>query len=196
MRKSRQGTFRLTAACFGCLLAYAAAAEEFSWFGEKAPGQWMLGIKGGIVDSGAESGFDETAGYGALLGYQFARPIAYNGKAAIEFEVWGTDDGDIDANNSIGGTGTWDADIVSLFFAYRTPGDVYFKAKLGGVYSDVTARVGGEKFDGDDIGLGYGAGLGIRFGKERERVQIELELVGSTGDNDISGANLGANLLF
>ncbi len=196
MNRRHHGLIKLTAAaCLGCALVSTAAAEEFTWFGEKAQGQWMAGLKAGVANHGA-TGFDDATAYGLMLGYQFARPVAYEGKSAIEFEFLTTDEGDIDAEDA-GVSGEWESDIISVFFAYRTAGNIFFKGKLGGTYNDTSANAGGIDSDGDSVGLGYGAGFGLRFGnEERDTALIELEFSGNTGDEDIGLFTLGGSLLF
>ena len=164
-----------------------------TFFGQEARGKWLIGIKGAKVQNAAAD-FDDSDNVGVLLGYEFRRPVGFDGKAALEVEWLGsTSDGDIGIDSDFGTVGTWDATIVNVFFAYRTPGVVYFKAKVGGVYSDVTAKVGGAEVSNDEVGLGFGAGLGVKIG---DVGRLELEYTGSTGDNDIEQLSLGGLLAF
>lgn len=191
----------------GSLAAFAGAAHaqyggsnrtgEYdkggTFFGQEARGKWLIGAKYAKVQNG-EADFKDADNAGILLGYEFRRPVGFDGSAAIEVEWLGSvSDGDIGLDSDFGTTGTWDGNIVNVFFAYRTPGVVYFKAKVGGVYSDVTAKVGGGEISNDEVGLGFGAGLGVKIG---DVGRLELEYTGSTGDNDIEQLSLGGLLAF
>lgn len=183
----------LTAFALSLSSAHTFAADEGTFFGQRAEGKWMIGVKVAIAQNG-ESGFDDGTNVGILLGYEFARPVGFDGKASIEFEgTTSTSDGDIEADSVFGTTGEWDLDTLAVYFAYRTPGTVFFKAKLGGIYSEVNTKVGGVSTETDDASFSWGAGLGVRI---HERFNAELEFIDDTGDTDISLISLGGNLLF
>jgi hypothetical protein len=189
-----RATQYLLTSLLGLALASSAfGAEEATWFGQKASGKWMIGVKGGTVKNGNDEYNDANNG-GILLGYQFARPIGFDGSAAIEFEGTSTfDDGDYSGPTTFGTAGTWDVDTLALFFAYRTPGTVYFKGRLGGMQSDVTSASAGTTLSEDDVSLAGSAGLGVKIG---EWGNIELEWTGDSGDNDIGIISLGGVLQF
>ena len=175
------------------LVGSAFSAEEATWFGQRPAGKWMVGVKGGSVKNG-NADFDNASNAGVLLGYQFARPVGFNGSAAIEFEGTSShDDGDIRSTSTFGAPGRWDVDMYGLFFAYRTPGTVYFKGRLGGVQSDVTSKFVGSTLTQDETSLAGGAGLGVKLG---EWGTIELEWTGDSGTNDIQMISLGGILQF
>ncbi len=175
------------------LAGSAFGAEEATWFGQKASGKWMIGVKGGTVKNGNDD-FDDANNGGILLGYEFARPIGFDGSAAIEFEGTSSfDDGDFGGASTFGTSGRWDVDTLGLFFAYRTPGTVYFKGRLGGIQSDVTTKTAGGNVSEDDASLAGSAGLGVKLG---EWGNIELEWTGDSGDNDIQIISLGGVLQF
>ena len=175
------------------LVGSAFSAEEATWFGQQAVGKWMVGVKGSSVKNG-RSEFDNANNSGVLLGYQFARPVGFDGSAAIEFEgTTSHDDGDIRSTSAFGAPGRWDVDTYGLFFAYRTPGTVYFKGRLGGIQSDVTSKFAGSSISEDDTSLAGSAGLGVKLG---EWGTIELEWTGDSGDNDIQMISLGGILQF
>ncbi len=175
------------------LSAAAFAAEEGTFFGQRAQGKWMIGVKVAKVDNGAAD-FDDATNAGVLLGYEFNRPIGFDGSASLEVEwTTTTSDGDIGPQSDFGVPGRWEGDIVALFFAYRTPGTVYFKAKLGGQYSDLDYKIGPGSSNVDDFSFAFGAGLGFKIG---EVGKIEVEYTGDTGDNDLNIWSLGGILLF
>ena len=167
------------------LAAPAFGDEEGTFFGQDATGKWIVGIKGGVMENGAE-GFGDANNAGVVLGYRFSRPIGgIGGSSSIEFEyTTSVDDGDVS------GTGaTWDVDTYALFFTYSTPGTVYFKGKLGGMTSDISTNVAG--LDGSASGFAFGLGLGVKVGKKGK---LELEYTGVTGDNDLNFFSLGGLL--
>lgn len=187
-------TYLLTFFIGYALVGPAFSAEEATWFGQRATGKWMVGVKGGTVKHGNDD-FDDANNSGILLGYEFSRPVGFNGTAAIEFE--GTrsfDDGDIGPSSTVAAPGgRWDVDTYGLYFAYRTPGTVYFKGRLGGIQSDVTSKFAGSRISEDDASLSGSAGLGVKLG---EWGTIELEWTGDSGDNDIQFISLGGILQF
>jgi len=169
------------------------AADEVTFFGHRAEGKWMIGAKAAVVQNGA-SGFDDSTNIGLLIGYEFARPIGFDGTASIEVEgTTSVSDGDIDPDSIFGTGGDWDADTIALYFAYRTPGTVYFKGKLGVIRTETTANVAGVSIEDDDASLSWGVGLGLRL---HEQFNAELEFTDDTGDTDISLISLGGNFLF
>lgn len=173
--------------------AHTWAAEDVTFFGHRAAGKWMIGAKAAVVQNGT-TGFDDSANIGLLIGYEFARPIGFDGTASIEIEgTTSFSDGDIDPDSIFGTGGDWDADTIALYFAYRTPGTVYFKGKLGVIRSETTANVAGESVEDDDAALSWGVGLGLRL---NEQFNAELEFTDDTGDTDLSLISLGGNFLF
>lgn len=171
-----------------------AATAETTWFGQKAAGQWFIGAKIANVDA-SETGFSDAKNAGIILGYEFAKPIAYRGRASLEFDYTTSyDDGSIRDNSRFGGPGDWDADMWSLFFAYRTPGTVYFKGKLGVMQSDVNISVVGEpRVDRTDTSFSAGLGLGLLLGNNGN---LELEYTDDSGDNDLGIFSLGGFVRF
>ncbi len=183
---------------FTLLLGFAVvsptfSAEEATWFGQRATGKWLVGVKGGTVKNGNDD-FDDANSGGVLLGYEFSRAIAFDGTASVEFEGTNSfDDGDIGGATTLGVPGRWDVETYGLYFAYRTPGTVYFKGRLGGQHSDVTSKFGSSRASDDDASLAGGAGLGVKLG---EWGKIELEWTGDSGDNDLQFISLGGVFQF
>jgi opacity protein-like surface antigen len=125
----------------------AASATQFDqpgdgpFFGEEANGQWLIGAKYvtmynddvGVGDASARNA-------GLLVGYEFARPV-WKGKAAFEFQWlpstrWGDiQPFDASAPSEYYYGGRYENPIYSGYFAYRSPGKLYFKGKVGLVAS-------------------------------------------------------------
>ena len=176
----------------GLLLCPAASAqEEGTFFGQDATGTWLIGVKGGVANSNV-SGFDDDAtNAGVVLGYRFSRAIGgIGGSASIELEgTTSVSDGEF---STAAGSGDWNADTGALYFTYSTPGRVYFKGKLGAMYSKV-------KTDNDvipeekDTSLAVGAGFGFKM---TENAKLELEYASSTGDNRLGFGSLGVLFEF
>jgi len=168
-----------------------ASAQSPTWFGNSADGNWLVGGRIGTLQNGIND-YTDAQTLSLMLGYEFRRLIGDNGSASVELELITTfDSGGIRDTNA-----DWDADNIALFLAYRTPGDIYFKAKLGGYSSDVEANVNGRSAGSrSDTSLGYGIGLGFRF---RNNANVELEFTGngSDGVNDLSSISLGAHVNF
>ena len=194
MRTKRIGIGQLIVGmCLSGLLLSTAKAAEPTWFGETADGRWLVGLRTYIVQNSADD-FNNAKNNGLVLGYEFSRPMGYNGSSTIEFEATTTyEDGDIGAGSVFGVPGKWDIDTFAIQFAYKTPGTVYFKGKLGAIHSDLHTTAPGINIETKEVSLAFGAGLGVNAGKN---VEIEVEFNGSTGDNDFSLLSIGANLLF
>jgi opacity protein-like surface antigen len=153
----------------------------------------MVGAKYAVTKNGID-GVNDADAVGLVLGYHFARPVDFNGTASIELEyLTTTSDGDFSANSDFGQAGKWNYDAWSIFFAYRTPGMVYFKAKLGGTNSDVTYANPGGDFRTDEFAFAWGAGLGVKLG---DRFLAELEYAATAGDNELEFISLGGILEF
>ena len=129
------------------LVSLSASATEFDqpgdgpFFGEDANGQWLVGLK--YVDMNNRDdglGEEEARNAGIILGYEFARPV-WKGKAAFEFQYlpsieWGDVNGADSSNPSIyPNGGRWENPLYSGYVAYRTPGRIYAKGKVGIVAS-------------------------------------------------------------
>jgi len=156
-----------------------------------ADGNWLIGGKIGTLQNGIID-YTDAQTFTLMLGYEFSRLIGDNGSAAVELDLVTTYDSGGITNTSA----EWDADNIAVFLAYRTPGDIYFKAKLGAYSSDVEASSGGRSAGSrSDTALAYGIGLGFRF---RSNTNFELELVGngSDGVNDLSSISVGAHVNF
>jgi opacity protein-like surface antigen len=125
----------------------AMAATQFDqpgdgpFFGETANGQWLVGVKYVDMNNSDDGiGEEEARNAGIILGYEFARPV-WKGKAAFEFQYlpsieWG-DVNDADSSNpsEYPAGGRWENPVYSGYVAYRTPGKLYAKGKVGIVAS-------------------------------------------------------------
>lgn len=182
----------------GALLTAAstASAQDFTWFGETADGRWLAGMKVESVGHGRR-GYDDAANVGLLFGYEFSRPIGFDGTSSIEFELSDSfDNGDVADDSIFGVGGDWQSENIAVFFTYRTPGNVYFKAKIGALRSDVTTSLDGlPSVSEQDTSFSYGAGLGLKVGATGN-FNVELEFVGTSGDNDLNMISVGGIYKF
>ncbi|MDH3466789.1 MAG: outer membrane beta-barrel protein [Gammaproteobacteria bacterium] len=193
-RISRRATQLSAALCLFGALSTTSFADEPTWFGETADGEWFVGLRAGAAQSG-EFAFSDATNAGILLGYQFSRPVGFNGSSSIEFEfTTSTSDGNIGRNSEFSVPGNWDVDTFAVYFAYRTPGTVYFKGKGGVIKSDINVKLPGQTVGSDDASLALGVGLGLRL--LEDTANVELEFTGASGDNDIDLITLGGTLLF
>lgn len=175
--------------------APALADNDGPFFGQYAAGKWMIGAKAAKVQNGSD-GFKDGNGTGLILGYEFARPVGYDGSVSIEVELLKSGNAAVDPASSFlsgGAVGEWDADITNVFFAYRSPGTVYFKGKLGFQRSQVQLKIPGFSSESDDVSMAWGAGLGLRLG---EWGLIEAEYSTGTATNDIGLISVNAVATF
>lgn len=178
-----------------CTSSMVIAAEEGTFFGKEATGNWQIGLKGATVMNG-EQNFDDASNTGVVLGYEFSRSLKVKGSAAVEFEGTASfDDGDIDTNAVTGTTGQWDVDTYGLFFAYRSPGMVYAKGRLGGLHTEVNSKINTVSSDKTtDTSLAFGAGIGVKVG---DYGKVELEYTSNAGTtNDLEIISLGGIFEF
>ncbi len=188
-------------ALFG-LSAIPAQADQVTYFGQTADGSWLVGLDYGRVDV-KRTGFRDADTFGFTVGYEFARPVGFNGSAAIEFELTNSDDGGIGRESDFGGigglgaVGDYEADTAGLFFVYRTAGDVFFKGKLGAVRTELNTsgrRIG--SVQDSETSFAFGGGLGYRISTQAVNINIELEAVATTGDDNIDLLTIGGLVLF
>ncbi len=197
----KNNTFRATATSVLtlatlCLLSANAAAQQPTWFSDDrtAQGHWMLGfVYGDMLHEGND--FKDATNAGILAGYEFARPILGNGRAAVEFVYTDTsDDGTFGVDSRQATTGTWSLKTIGVYVAARTAGTIYAKGKMGVVVADIDYdRDTGILLQEEESGASFGAGLGFRV---NDRANIELDYTGSIGINDINYFSLGAMVLF
>jgi len=168
------------------------------FFGNHATGKWMVGVKVGKIDNNIENTNDAEAA-GIVLGYEFAKPIA-GGQASVEIEYIVGDETDREFS-----IGTYEAEMLNLFFTYRSPGALYYKVKGGLSYSnldinvDRSLTVPGDFFvdisnpnatsSNEDVSLAAGIGIGYKFkniGNTGNNALLELEHISASGDDDLS----------
>ncbi|HEC13649.1 MAG TPA: hypothetical protein ENI80_10475 [Acidiferrobacteraceae bacterium] len=172
-------------------------ADNPSWFGKKATGTWMAGVKAGnMIHEGKD--FSNSTNAGLLVGYTFARPVGgAGGSTSVEFEMTtNIDKGNFGSGSVLTTPGKWNVESKAVYVAYRSAGTVYFKGKLGGVIADVTTvRDSGATSNDtiEDAKVSLGAGLGMRL---NEKANIELEWASGIGENDINYVSLGAVFNF
>jgi len=167
----------LLSATFGGTQAAFAAQDEddTTFFGKKAKGKWIIGVKLAKIDTNIEE-IKDADGVGVVLAYEFDKLIGGAGTSTVEFEY-------ISGNQTdILGIAEYESDIANLFFTYRSPGTLYYKAKLGLSYSSLEISAFGDKFDTDDVSIAAGIGLGYHIG---DYGVIELEYSAGTGSQEI-----------
>lgn len=157
------------------------------FFGKQAKGKWIIGIKAAQIDNNIEDLKDADA-IGVVLGYEFDRPIGgLGGRSSVELEYLDGDD------TNLAGVGTYDPDLVNLFFTYRSAGDLYYKFKVGLSYSDIEITTPGLVGNSEDVALAGGIGLGYRFS---DYGKMELEYSADAGNNDLGAISFNALLDF
>ena len=188
-----QALSRIALLCVAALALTVGSAQaqqdnnDGPFFGKHAKGKWIIGVKAAKVDNNIEDLKDADA-VGLVLGYEFDRPIGRSGgSSTVELEYI---DGD---STNFEGVGTYDPDILNLFFSYRSAGDLYYKFKVGVSYSDVEITTPGLTTGNEDVALAGGIGLGYRVG---DYGTVELEYSLDSGENDLGVLGLNALLEF
>ena len=185
----------VTALFLSAFFISTAQAEEFSWFGDRADGNWLLGLKGASIQNG-RVGHEDSSNSALVLGYNFSGPHNLSGSSSLELEFSSAfDEGDILNNGHFGAPGEWKSDTLGLYFTYRSSGSVYFLGKVGALKSDVSTTVGGLELEEQDTSLSYGGGLGLHLG-DSGNFNLELEFIGTSGDNDLNMITLGGIYRF
>jgi hypothetical protein len=137
-----------------------------------------IGAKAGLMDADA-SGHDEALNIGGVFGYRFFDDNRGSGSLEGELTLSGKD-GDTP------GGGDWDVTTVAAYFAYRTPGEFYFKGKAG--FAD--QNVGGTSAIDDETGLSFGVGGGWQIDR---KASLEVEY---TVYDDLKFISVGFNTRF
>ena len=168
-------TLALLAVTLGGSQIASAAENEKTLFGKKAKGKWIIGVKLAKIDTNVEE-IKDADGVGVVLAYEFDKLIGGSGTSTVEFEY-------ISGNQTdILGIADYDSDIANLFFTYRSPGILYYKAKLGLSYSTLEISAFGDSFDTDDVSIAGGIGLGYQIG---DYGVVELEYSAGTGSQEL-----------
>lgn len=182
-----------TLAKFMLLGVFALTANQAAYaqnngplFGQHAKGKWIIGVKAAKIDNNVEQ-IKDADGIGIVLGYEFDSPVGRNGTSTVELEYISGDDTDLQT------IATYDADILNLFFTYRSPGTLYFKAKAGVSYSDIEINAPAFRSTNEDVALALGLGIGYHVG---DYGVIELEYSADSGENDLGVVGLNALLEF
>lgn len=166
----RKSSYVAVSAVALCLFAAAAQAQQHGLY---------LSAKAGSMDADF-SGFDPAVNIGVGIGYDVYSDRSGVWSAEGEFTTT-VSDGDIS------GGGEWDARTVSAYGVYRTPGDLYGKAKAGWTQQDVKrGGVGGEPISANDSSFSYGIGGGWRLNPSSA---LELEYTRAT--DDLNFLNIG-----
>ena len=169
------------------------------FFGNHATGKWTIGLKVGNIDNNIEN-TDDADAVGVVVGYEFSKPIA-GGKSSIELEYIS---GDVTDRQF--GIGNYEAEMLNLFFTYRSPGALFFKIKGGLSYSNLDIDVDPNlvafpnigfqdiafpdaSSSNEDVSLAAGVGLGYKFsniGDSNVNGLVEIEHISASGDDDLS----------
>jgi hypothetical protein len=163
-----------------------AADNGGPFFGEKATGKWIVGVKVGKIDDNVKDIKDADA-LGIVLGYEFDSPIEDSGSSTFELEYVSGD-----ATN-LQGIGEYNADIISGFFTYRSAGTLYFKVKAGLSYTEIETNTPLSRDTYEDVSLAAGIGLGYHVG---DYGVLELEYSQDSSDTDLGILALNALLEF
>jgi hypothetical protein len=179
---------------FLIIAAPARADNDGPFFGQYAAGKWIIGAKAAKVQNGAD-GFEDGTATGLMIGYEFARPVGFDGSIALEIELLKSGNAAIDPSSSFlsGQAGEWDANVTNAFFAYRTPGTVFFKGKVGVQRSLVQIKIPGFTSESDDISMAWGVGLGLRLS---DWGVLEAEYSSDTATNEIGLMSINAMATF
>lgn len=135
------------------LLAGTAQAEQV--------GGLYIGITGGVERIDFDE-LDDGDMFGVVGGLRFANGLSLEA-------VLAKSESDAKADPGC----TIDLDTLGVYGAFRSSGNVYFKARVGLLYEEATSSNAcpGGKVSDDDTGLSLGAGAGVRFGE----VAVEAE---------------------
>ena len=162
----------LPALCLAASLSAPAMAVENPLYIGLTAGKMMVDL----------SEFDDANSTGILMGYRFTDDLAIEGGFTKSSS----------ANLNVQGvSGTWDVDVFSIYMAYRTPGDVYFKGKIGVLNEDISASTSYGNFAGSDTGGSLGIGGGVKFAKNGT-LELEYTLI----EKNINFLSLGVNFRF
>lgn len=146
---------------------------------------FYVGVKGGtmMVDL---SEYDNASSAGVLLGYRITDDTS--GSVAVEAEFTDSSSADITV---LGMTGKWDINTFAGYLAYRSPGDLYFKGKIGYLNEDLNVNIVGANISGSDSGLSIGVGGGFKLG-----TNVALEAEYTVIEQDVNFLSLGVNFSF
>lgn len=177
-------------------------AQDGPFFGHEASGKWIIGVKAANIDPNMPDTNDASAA-GIVLGYEFAKAVG-QGTSTFEIEYLTGDEEQISTVNELATIpstgqgqrlfGTYEADVLNMFFTYRSPGTLYYKVKGGLSYVDLNASpVSLLDQDFEDVSLAGGIGLGYRVS---DLGVVELEYSQGSGDADLGILGLNALLQF
>lgn len=148
---------------------------------------FYFGLKGGWMFPDV-SALDEAFNGGLLAG-GFIYEDPATGSIAIEGEVTTSfSDGDV---SFLGMRGEWDLDTIALYGVFRSPGQIYFKGKIGILYEDASVTISGTGASGDDTGLSAGIGAGWMVW-DRGSLELEYTII----EEDVDFLSLSYNFYF
>jgi len=174
-------------------LTFGAASGALAQTSMTAP---YFGVKAGLLMADS-SYYDNAFNIGGLVGMNVVdlrrSGSTVPGTIAVEGELTLTAiKGDVNYNPPPvypGITGKWSAWTLGGYGVYRSPdaNGLYFKGKLGLVYSDVSVNISGMPDSGSSVDLALGLGGGYRLSSQNS---IEAEL---TFINHLTFLSFGLN---
>ena len=159
------------------LTSISAAAPQSA---KDADGGNYFGVKAGILNINRDLPYNNGVSLGALFGHDFP-----GNDFSVEVELTGTVSS-ADSNSEV--FGELDVWTLGAYGAYRSSGDLYFKAKAGLLYEYLNVQNRAIAIEGDAIGLSIGVGAGYRI---TNGASVELEY--TVFEQDIDFASLGVN---
>jgi len=130
------------------------------------------------------AGFGDAVNIGGIVGL----PLTRLGQGSISVEGELTTSvikGDV---GLFGFNGDWRITTLAGYGVFRTDGPMYFKAKAGLLYEDVSVSVAGipGAFNGTDTGLSFGIGGGMKL-SGGQSIEIEYTII----ESDVNFLSIG-----
>jgi len=142
-----------------------------------------------------------TSATGLVLGYEFDKAVG-EGTSTFEIEYLSGEEQQISSLSGVGTIpntgqarfGTYEADVINMFFTYRSPGLLYYKIKGGLSYVDLNVSpLSLLDRDFEDVSFAAGIGLGYRID---DLGVVEIEYSQDSGEADVGILGLNALLQF
>ena len=181
------------------ILCLFVMLSSYNLYADDAAGPY-IGLKAGVftidVDESENFDVDDPSALGFVVGGKFNRFIG------MEFEYNQSDDAGFEVENS-STEGQLDIQTMALYFVFRTPGNVYFKAKAGVLHEKIDGSGGNCNYyysysscssaslSEKDTGLSAGVGIGFMLGKS-----VSLEAEYTIIEEDVGYASAGLNIHF
>lgn len=162
------------------LSTHAAYAEDEG--DENVSGMVVYGgVGAGYLDIDLDRGETKGATFSVFtLGVEYGGFISSEYQYTWRSDLFGTDNGDkLDVEVNGATVGTYSLETHGLWpLVLKTPGSVYFKGKLGGVYVEDDISVSGIKVrPSTDSSLLAGAGVGLGFRSDTGQAEFEYQYI-------------------